>query len=121
MGWLISLFRANWFPYVAIGFTVVVAGASGWAYMKGYSSAKEKYEAAVNKALKEQMKTNQKLANKDMTTLAETLSAEQEVENAIDDIILPEIDPECSAAFVSWMLQFNNAVRATNADTAPTD
>ena len=121
MGWLSTLLRANWFPYVAIGFTVVVGGASGWAYMKGYESAKSKYEKAVNKALKDQMKENQKIASKDLSTLDKINKREQEVENAIENITLPEIDPICAAAFTGWMQSFNDAVRATNGYPGPAD
>lgn len=121
MGWLSTLLRANWFPYVAIGFSVVVAAASGWGYMKGYSSAEKKFQGVVNKALKVQMKENQALAKKDLSTLDKSLKREQEVEKAIDDVVLPEISPDCTASFAEWMQSFNDAVRATNGDTRPAD
>lgn len=117
MGWLTTIIRANWFPYVAIGFIGVVSAATGFGYMKGYYSAKEDMQIELNKSLKNQMKENQKLAKKDLNKLEKSLKGEGEVEDAIDDIVLPEIDPACSAAFVEWMRLFNDAVRASNGNT----
>jgi len=117
--WAATLFRANWFPYAAIGLTVAIAAATGFGYMKGYASAKDDMQKAINKSLKNQMKENQKLAARDLTTLEKSLAAEGKVEDAIDAINLPEIDPACSAAFVGWMRAFNHAVRASNAHTEP--
>lgn len=34
--------RARWFPYALIGLTVVVSGAFGWGYMKGWRASTEK-------------------------------------------------------------------------------
>jgi len=121
MGWLTALFRANWFPYAAIGLTVVVTTATGFGYMKGYASAKNDMQEAINKSLKTQMKVNQKLTKKDLKTFEELKDAEQGVEDAINNIELPEIDPACSAAFVGWMRAFNDAVRTSAANTEATN
>lgn len=121
ISWIKNLAGASWFPYVAIGFTVVVAAATGYGYMKGYASAESKMKDQINKALKIQMKENQRLSQQDLKTVEKTIHAEQEIEDAIDEIVIPEIDPKCTAAFTEWMQSFNDAVRSTNAHTESVD
>jgi hypothetical protein len=121
MGWLAGILKIKWVPWAAAGLVAYSAVLGGYSYMKGKHNTELKYQEAITDGLKVQMKVNQKIAAGDMKVVTKTAVAEEKMNHAIDDLELPEIPAECTAAFHSWMLSFNDAVRIANGDAPATD
>jgi hypothetical protein len=100
--------KIPWVPWALGAFVAYSAALGGYSYFKGASNNEIKH-------LKAQMKYNRKIAASDLEVVADTTAAEERMNNAIDEIELPEIPAECAAVFNDWMLTFNQAVISTGA------
>lgn len=116
MGWLRAVIGARWFPYVLIGSIGVVASVFGWGYLKGYNSAEQTYQQAMNKALADQLERLTTIYTRDLATATKKQERVTNVKWRIKDVFRPncELSPECLRAF-------NDGVRATGTNPIGVD
>lgn len=118
---LIGIAQIKWVPYVALLWAVSVGGVSLYSYMKGKAVVEKRMAHEIAIALEAQMEDLKRVHDADLVTVVHTLAAEQELENDIDDIVFPEIQPDCEHVLHDWLLSFNEAVHAVPANTGGTD
>lgn len=116
--WLRTLIGARWFPYVLIGAASIALIVFGWGYMKGFDSAEDKYQKAMNKALKEQYEKMVAQADQERKIALDTQRRKYAIKDRVSQVPAPssscQLKPEC----LQW---FDDILRAANADTAGAD
>lgn len=124
MRWLTSIAgiaRIKWIPYAVIFWAVSAGGVGMWSYMKGKAVMERKLLEEINKAKEEQIKELKRVHDADLETLVHSLAREQEIKGDVEDVVFPEIQPDCEHALHDWMRQFDEAVRTANQHSGGTD
>ena len=117
MGWLMGILRIKWLPYAAILWATTVGGTSVWSYMKGKAVVEKKMAAQINQALEAQLEEFKRAHDADLQNIVHSLAAEQALEEDLENIAFPEMEPDCEHVMHDWLRAFNEAVEAASGDT----
>lgn len=111
---LTSLLKAKWMPYVAFFWAASVGGVGLYSYMKGKEVVEKRMAKEIAKALEAQMEELERVHAADLETLVHSLASEQEISGVVENIQLPDVQPDCERALYDWMRQFDPVIRTAN-------
>jgi len=111
VGLIMGLFRARWFPYVAIGLVAIVGGAYGYGHIKGFNEAELGFQKKIEIALTAQQARLIKQKDNERRIALGSLEKKYTIRKKVSEVVRPDVSCDLPPECVQW---FDDTLRASS-------